>query len=111
MVCCKIILTPKAIQFAKNNRKKRTDYSKNKPLYCIHYRGLENGSICVSLETLVQVAILSIFPSRKLKENFINSFAGTMMFPNESKTLYDWQYGRVNKYDPWEWDWRYTYND
>lgn len=104
MVRVRIILTPKAMQFAKANRKDRTAYSKNKPLYCIHYRGAENGSICVDLATLEQVAILSEFPSRKLKENFINDFLGTLAFPMEARLFYDWQY-RPQEWHSW--DWRY----
>lgn len=90
--CCRIIITPEAMRFAKSNRKDRESYSKNRPLYCIHYRGSENGSICVDLETLAQVAIMCKFPSRKLKDSFLNNFLGTMSFPEEMNVLYDWLY-------------------
>ncbi len=97
-------MTPEAMKFAKANRRDRTSYSKNRPLYCIHYRGTENGSICVDLETLWHVASMCKFPSRKLKDNFLNNFLGTITFPEVTNMLYDWLYKPSDKY---YYDWKY----
>ena len=102
MRCVLIVLTPEAMKFAKANRKERTDFSRNKPLYCIHYKGSEFGSICVDLDTLDHVARLSKFPSRKLKENFLNNFLGTISFPEEAKLNYEWLY-KPRDYDWYAW--------
>lgn len=103
MRCCRIIITPEAMKFAKANRTDR-EISKNKPKYVIHYRGSESGAICLTLDSLEQVVRLCKFPSRKLKDNFLNDFLATLNFPNESKLLYDWLYKpREHNY----YDWRY----
>lgn len=101
MTCIRVIIPPKALQWAKKHRTDR-EVTKGNPKYCVHYRGSEFGEICLTLEDLDQFARMCKFPSHILRDKFFNDFLAVISFPKESKTLFDWLY-QPREYQYFDW--------
>lgn len=94
-------LTKNALNYA-FSRKTDRSVVKGKPKYNLIYidRNKAKHSIILSIDDLAEVAKMSIFPSRKLKENFFLMLSA-ITFPDERNVCYNWIYG----FDSFVWRW------